>query len=53
MIDGFNRAVKHFELDESGHYPEPRLYSGTDTMTLACLPSLPIRVNELFEGMPL
>ncbi len=53
VIDPFNHAVKHFQLDESGHYPEPRLYSASDTMTLACLPSLPITVRELFEGLPL
>jgi Uma2 family endonuclease len=53
VIDPTNRGVKHFQLNELGVYPEPQLLSGSDTLTLACLPTLPIKVSELFEGMPL
>lgn len=52
VIDPEQRQVKHYQLNADSHYPEPRIYTVDDTLTLACLPMLPLKVGELFAGSP-
>ncbi|MBI1281458.1 MAG: Uma2 family endonuclease [Anaerolineaceae bacterium] len=52
IVDPITRTVRHFLLNNHREYGEPRIYTATDTLALDCLPTLPIRVEELFAGSP-
>lgn len=52
IIDPFTRSVRHFQLNKHRQYDDPQVYTANDTLVIACLPTLPIRVEELFAGSP-
>ncbi len=52
IIDPITRTVRHYQLNDNREYGEPHLYAADDQLILNCLPTLPIRVEELFAGSP-
>lgn len=52
LVDLSARAVRCYRLREPGNYAEPRTYSAEDSVSFACLPSISLRVGDLFAGAP-
>lgn len=52
IIDPVTRTVRHYQLNDNRQYGEPRIYTIAETLILDCLPTLPLRVEELFAGSP-
>ncbi len=52
IIDPVTRSVRQYQLNENAEYGDGQLFTGKDTLVIACLPTLPIRVEELFAGSP-
>ncbi len=52
IIDPVTRTVRHYQLNDNRQYGEPRICTTAETLVLDCLPTLPLRVEELFAGSP-
>ncbi|NJK81920.1 MAG: Uma2 family endonuclease [Chloroflexaceae bacterium] len=52
IVDPARRTVQHFRLTAPGHYDPPQTYTAADQFALACLPTLAVRVADLFAGAP-
>ena len=52
IIDPVTRSIRQYQLNQQGEYGDPKHYTVSDTLIIACLPTLPIRVEELFAGSP-
>ena len=50
-VDPATRRLLHYQLDH-GAYGEPAVYAEDQTISLVCLPDLPLRVAALFAGAP-
>jgi Uma2 family endonuclease len=50
-VDPATRRLLHYQL-ENGTYDEPAVYAEDQTISLMCLPDLPLRVAALFAGAP-
>jgi Uma2 family endonuclease len=46
------RQLRLYQLVTAGQYPEPFVYGVNYTVTLNCLPTIPVLVGSLFEGAP-
>jgi Uma2 family endonuclease len=52
IIDPSKRTLSHYTLEKPGHYAESRVFKEGDTITFACLPTIPLEVGELFADAP-
>jgi Uma2 family endonuclease len=52
VIDAEPRTLAYFKLVAPGQYAEPQIFTEAETITFACLPTLPLAVRKLFEGAP-
>jgi len=52
VIAPAERQLRLYTLIRPGEYGEPQTYSEGDTVTFACLPTLPLAVSNLFAGAP-
>jgi Uma2 family endonuclease len=52
VIDPAVRSLRLYQLEKPGQYRSPQTFNAGDTATFACLPTLPVAVNQLFEGAP-
>lgn len=50
-VDPATRSLAIFQL-ANGAYGEPTVYREHQTLNLACLPDLPLRIAALFAGAP-
>jgi Uma2 family endonuclease len=46
------RQLRLYHLEHPGEYSPPQIFNASDTVTFACLPTLPLVVGKLFEGAP-
>lgn len=51
VIDPMAREVRCYRLVD-GAYGQPAVYRQPDAVTFACLPSIPVQVQQLFDGAP-
>ncbi len=52
LVDPRARLLKLYSLDESDTYPEPRIFNEGESMTFVCLPSIALRIGDLFADSP-
>ena len=52
IIDPANRQLSLYQLELPGRYLGERIFTHADTVTFACLPSIPVQIGKLFEGAP-
>lgn len=52
IINPAERKLSLFQLEAPGRYHGERIFNEGDTVTFACLPTLPLVVGRLFEGAP-
>ena len=52
IVDPVARTLRHYRLEPDNTYAEPRIYEAAATMHFDCLPSVPLRVGDLFGGAP-
>lgn len=52
VIDPEKRQLRLHRLEKPGKYGPPRVFNPGDTVTFACLPTIPVPVSQIFEGSP-
>ncbi len=52
IIDPSEKTLSHYALQKPGTYSEPRIFKEHDTVTFACLPTIPLEVAKLFADAP-
>lgn len=52
IIDPAQRQLRLYRLLQPGQYMELELFNQADSVTFACLPTIPLVVGKLFEGSP-
>jgi Uma2 family endonuclease len=52
LIEPAARQLRLYRLAEPGVYAPPQVFNEGDTVTFACLPTLPLIVGALFAGAP-
>jgi Uma2 family endonuclease len=52
VINPANRTLTHYRLAELGRYDKIGTYGESETVTIACLPSISLHVANLFVGAP-
>jgi len=52
VIAPAERELRLYTLLHPGEYAEPHAYKEGDTVTFACLPTLPLAISDLFAGAP-
>jgi Uma2 family endonuclease len=52
VIDPSKRTLSHYTLEKPGKYSEPRVFKEGETVTFACLPTIPLEISKLFADSP-
>jgi Uma2 family endonuclease len=52
VVDPATRSLRLYALAAPGRYAQPREFGSAQTVTFACLPSIPLEIGRLFEGAP-
>jgi Uma2 family endonuclease len=52
IIDPAEKTLSLRSLERPGQYAEPRVFKVGDTVTFACLPTIPLEVGNLFADSP-
>jgi Uma2 family endonuclease len=52
VIDPAERSLRLYQLEKPGQYKSGQTFDAGDVVTFACLPTLPVKVSQLFEGAP-
>ncbi|HWQ14537.1 MAG TPA: hypothetical protein VNL77_17195 [Roseiflexaceae bacterium] len=52
IVDPRTRTLSRYALQEPGRFMAPVVAGEGETVTFACLPTLPVPVAELFAGAP-
>jgi Uma2 family endonuclease len=52
IIDPAARQLHLYRLEKPGQYAPRVVFNERDTVTFACLPTIPLLVGKLFEGSP-
>jgi Uma2 family endonuclease len=52
VIAPAERQLRLYSLVHPGEYAAPQTFNEGDTVTFACLPTLPLAVSDLFAGAP-
>lgn len=52
VIDPTERQLRLYRLAKLGAYAPPQVFKSGETVTFACLPTIPVVVSQLFEGAP-
>jgi Uma2 family endonuclease len=52
VVEPAERALTYYRLSADGTYPDARRFGEGDTLTLTCLPDIPLVIAELFADAP-
>ena len=52
IIEAAARTLSHYRLDPAGHFASARPYGEDDAVSFDCLPSISVRIGDLFAGAP-
>lgn len=52
IVDAIQKQLRLYRLGDDNRYGEPLVLSVNDTITFACLPTITLRVGDLFDGAP-
>jgi len=52
IIGPAEKTLSLYTLEQPGTYSEPRVFNAGDTVTFACLPTIPLEVGKLFADAP-
>jgi Uma2 family endonuclease len=52
IIDPAEKTLSLYTLQQPGTYSEPRVFKEGDTVTFACLPTIPLEISKLFADAP-
>ncbi len=52
IIDPAEKTLSLYPLEKPGQYYEPHVFKEDDTVTFACLPTIPLEVGKLFADAP-
>jgi Uma2 family endonuclease len=52
IIDPAERTLSLYALQKPGTYHEPRIFNEGDSVTFACLPTIPLEMSQLFADAP-
>jgi Uma2 family endonuclease len=52
VIDPSKRQLRLYHLESTDDYGSPQVFKASNTVSFACLPTIPVLVGQLFEGAP-